>query len=169
MPVEEDEAGNEIIDKLFYYADWADDVADPPEDITIGTKVEAHPRVWIQEVTSFPAIFVYPLSWPANTAFAQQYEHLYTCEIYGVIEAETATKPVREARVFITHVKRNLVAAWAITEDILGLSYINDMVWQGVRPENEFSRFAREHNLPFACSSIGFQFTAHSDRDDYGA
>lgn len=165
-----DEAGNEIMDALFRWSDWASETEPPPESIAFaaGSKSEGHPRAWIEEITNWPALFVHPLAWPTNRRIGKQDEHLFTCEVFVIIAAEAGTQPYRLVREAAMKVKRNIVGAFDATGYILGLSYLADMRWVRLSPENEMARFYRERNMPFAAASIALDLVTYSEAEDFG-
>lgn len=171
MATDVDEAGNEIIDKIFYYADWDADAADPPETITINTELEGHPRAFIDELgdDDYPALFVQLLGWPTNERIGKQDRHTFTWRMYLVIAAESGTNPYREAREKVMQIKRNIVAAKPVAGDLLGLDYLAEMRWTGTMPENEVAAWLRDAQLPYACCAVGFSVVTYSGAEDYGA
>jgi len=162
------EAGNEILTNVLLYADWDGEDGTPPEDITLGTKLEGHPLGWLSHVDKWPGLFVVPMGWPSNTKEARQYKQLFSCAIYVVVAFEENTQPYQEAREMCMKVKRNLVGARAETTHILGLSYLAEEVWMNATPENEFARYLRESGEEYACASMAFSWTAYSDSEDTG-
>jgi len=160
------EAGNEILTAIMSYSDWADIDGTPPETIVIGTKLEGHPLGWLDDVDTWPGLFLVPLTWPGNEKIAKQYKHTFSVAIYLVVAWEADTQPYQQARTELMKVRRNLVGALAETDEILGLTYLAEEKWRSATPENEFSRFLREAGLPYACASMLIDYTAWSEVDD---
>lgn len=171
MATDVDEAGNEILDKIFYYADWQDDDEDPPESIVIAQKLEGHPRAFIDELgdDGYPALFVQLLGWPANERIAKQDRHTFSWRLYLMIAATAGTNPYREAREQVMQVKRNIIAARPVTGHLLGLDYLAEMRWTGTMPENEVAAWLRDAQMAFACCAVGFNVVTYSGAEDYGA
>ena len=160
------EAGNEILTALKTYSDWDGVVGTAPETITIGTKLEGHPLGWLDDVETWPGLFLVPLAWPANQTVAKQYQHTFSVAIYLVVEWVADTQPYQQARTELMKVRRNLVGAKALTTHILGLSYLAEERWRNATPENEFSRFLREAGLPYGCASMALDYVAWSEVSD---
>ncbi len=160
-----DEAGNEIIEAIFDYADGSAYIGAPPATIQLPTKLEGHPAGWIDDISQWPGLFVVPIVWPSNRKVAKQYEHIYSCTLFVVVPWTEQTSPYAEARKKMMIVRRNIAGSKADSGHYLGLEYIADMEWRSTQPENEFSRFLRENGLRYACASIDCAFTAWSEED----